>query len=295
MRTLELIVHYRCNARCTVCVASTLDQSRVMAPSEAIDYMRRARADGARKLVFGGGEPTLHSGLPELIAAASALGFEDIEVHTNGLLLASVDRAHALAEAGLSTVVISLKGHIARTHNGAVQVPGAFETLRRSARAIVEVGLGLSIDPLITTTTGVHLPDLTRFASDLGATRVSFWLLFLEPRQRSRLGGQLPTLGALTSSLSSALRLAVELGMEARSYHMPPCFLDADVRALSTPERSLSMAVAEPGGPLFELGTTEFSEGQFQEGCESCSARSSCPGIRSDYLEIHGWPLVSPV
>jgi len=90
LRFLWLELTNRCNLTCAHCYAeSGPHPSRKHALTTA-DYKRlleEAAALGCRAVQFLGGEPTLHGGLPELIARARALRYEHVEVYTNGTVL----------------------------------------------------------------------------------------------------------------------------------------------------------------------------------------------------------------
>ncbi len=108
---LRVSVTDRCNFRCTYCM-----------PAEGLDWMPRetvltfeelerivgvfARL-GIRKIRITGGEPTVRSGIVDLVARLSALdGLVDRAMTTNAHRLGAL--ARPLAEAGLSRVNISI-------------------------------------------------------------------------------------------------------------------------------------------------------------------------------------------
>lgn len=99
--TSALLLTFRCNLRCKLCCTAT----PYMAPDKQVDFpLERLEAVLAqyfkvvkfiRKLSFGGGEPTLHRQLPELIEYTMQFRdqFEVFEIITNG---AAVPRKEVL-------------------------------------------------------------------------------------------------------------------------------------------------------------------------------------------------------
>lgn len=95
--TSALLLTFRCNLRCKLCCTST----PLMPPEKQVDFpLEELEAvlkryfqvvKYIRKLSFGGGEPTLHRRLPELIEYT--IGFKDqfevLEIITNGAVLPS--------------------------------------------------------------------------------------------------------------------------------------------------------------------------------------------------------------
>ena len=52
--------------------------------------------------------------------------------------------------------------------------------------------------------------------------------------------------------------------------------------------RDLGLVVSDPSGHSFPLEQSPFEGGVYLPGCEKCSAREICDGLRQDYLDIHG-------
>ena len=76
---------------------------------------------------FDGGEPTLNPELVPLIRYARRLGYDRINVTTNGRLCAYPEFATRLVRSGLTTLLFSIHGADARTHAAQVGVAEAFE------------------------------------------------------------------------------------------------------------------------------------------------------------------------
>lgn len=82
-----------------------LPPSALLSFDELVRMATVARRVGVRALRLTGGEPLVRRGLPELIGRLAALGFEELALTTNGILLAGL--APSLAAAGLTRVNIS--------------------------------------------------------------------------------------------------------------------------------------------------------------------------------------------
>ena len=78
-----------CNSRCITCYAWKNNSQNELTTEEMKDALHQLRDVGVRNLIFVGGEPLLRPDIGELIKEASLVGFENIIVVTNGLLLES--------------------------------------------------------------------------------------------------------------------------------------------------------------------------------------------------------------
>ncbi|MBS7654109.1 MAG: radical SAM protein [Candidatus Bathyarchaeia archaeon] len=106
----------RCNLRCPVCFATAGTTGYVYEPTkdevrEMLINLRSNEPVPATALQFSGGEPTIREDLPELVKMAKDLGFNHVEVNTNGLRMASdLEFCKALEKAGVSTIYLQFDG-----------------------------------------------------------------------------------------------------------------------------------------------------------------------------------------
>ncbi len=115
VRDLRISVTDRCNFRCTYCMPKEifsrdyefLGRDLLLDFGEIERIARSFVRHGVRKIRLTGGEPLLRKGIEELIARlANIEGIDDLTLTTNGSLLER--KAHALREAGLHRVTVSL-------------------------------------------------------------------------------------------------------------------------------------------------------------------------------------------
>jgi uncharacterized radical SAM superfamily Fe-S cluster-containing enzyme len=113
-----------CNLSCSFCFASSGPGGAHRPREEIIDLLATVKADGGpRPVQFSGGEPTVRDDLPELVELATDMGFEHIQVNTNGLRLATDDGyARQLADAGVTAVYLQFDGLTAETYEAIREV-----------------------------------------------------------------------------------------------------------------------------------------------------------------------------
>ena len=108
---LRISVTDRCNLRCRYCMPAEgvelLRHEDILTYDEIAAFTRVAVASGISKVRVTGGEPLARRGIVTLISMLADIeGIQDLSMTTNGTLLA--DHAHALAEAGMMRVNVSL-------------------------------------------------------------------------------------------------------------------------------------------------------------------------------------------
>ncbi len=106
---LRLSVTDRCNLRCVYCMPDKgmtfLPRSEILTFEEIARVAGIARELGVLSVRLTGGEPLVRRGICGLVRHVAALGFDDVSLTTNGILLAPV--AGELAAAGLRRVNVS--------------------------------------------------------------------------------------------------------------------------------------------------------------------------------------------
>lgn len=115
-----LMVTGRCNLDCPVCFTRGKDEICHNPTLTSLKDTLRRYLDltgSPYPLEFCGGEPTLRDDLPELASYAKNLGFDYIQLNTNGIRIAD-DPAYleALKAAGITTVYLGFDGFNEETH-----------------------------------------------------------------------------------------------------------------------------------------------------------------------------------
>ncbi|MGH9098629.1 MAG: GTP 3',8-cyclase MoaA, partial [Acidimicrobiales bacterium] len=106
---LRISVTDRCNLRCVYCMPNEgmtfLPRAEVLTFEEILRVAGVARSLGVRSVRLTGGEPLVRRGICDLVGSVADLGFDDVALTTNGILLAPI--ADRLAAAGLRRVNVS--------------------------------------------------------------------------------------------------------------------------------------------------------------------------------------------
>lgn len=131
-----------CNARCGFCLAPP-DGAH---PPAAVLKNRLGwlQDQGVRTIHFCGGEPTIHPGMPELLAHVQSHGGES-RMTTNGIAMTE-PLLQALLAAG-TRVKVSLHGD--RAHHDAMVGRAAFDLATQHLRALLSTGIPTSIQTTV--------------------------------------------------------------------------------------------------------------------------------------------------
>jgi len=274
----------RCNADCDFCNARGILPDLVEGEQAVRGRLEAARRLGVRRVSFTGGEPTLDRRLEGYLALARGLGFERIDLQTNGVLLARPGRAARLRAAGLDSVFLSLHASRAPIHDRMLKLDGAFERAVAAAEACLNAGLDLACNNVITTQ---NIDDLEAYVDFVAARfkpgRCEISLSLAAPQGWSREHPELwPTLPRAAVQLERALQRAEQLGLRARIPGLcgvPMCLL---------PHRLQHFEEFHASNPPRLADRRQLPE------CRRCPLRQRCSGFWTAYLDRHGPSPLGP-
>jgi uncharacterized radical SAM superfamily Fe-S cluster-containing enzyme len=106
-------VTYRCDCKCPVCFASSNSRSRHGPGLKTIGSMYETILDsgGPYPLQLSGGEPTSRDDLPKIVAMGRRMGFDNIQINTNGIRLAhDMTYLARLKESGVNIIYLQFDG-----------------------------------------------------------------------------------------------------------------------------------------------------------------------------------------
>lgn len=287
MKWLELAAGYACNCRCIGCQACSAASSDQMAPADVLAWLRRGRRQGADHLWLGGGEPTLRRDFLATLRAARQLGYQRIKVQTNGMLFAYEGFAQKTAAAGMTEVNLLLRTLDPALHDELHQTPGAHAAMRAGLQALQATNVRLEGDVLLTTPTFRELPMLVEAYAREGLRHFNLWL-FSAYEGGDAVRDLVPRLADLTPVLRQARAAADREGVTLCTLHTPPCTTPPELWDGLFDAAGMSLVVVQPDGRAFAMETSAYEQGVYPITCEACAARSSCRGLRRDYIRLHG-------
>lgn len=156
----------RCNLNCSFCFANARACGYIYEPTieqirDMLTLLRSEQPTPAPAVQFAGGEPTLREDLLDIIKMAKQMGFVQVQLASNGILIAKdPDFAMRLKEAGLSTVYLHFDGVSKETNFKLAHDLKAVENLKKAKQGVVLV-------PTIIKGQNDHeIGDIIRFAAE---------------------------------------------------------------------------------------------------------------------------------
>lgn len=162
---------YVCNNQCVFCATGNRSDWHGETDKQ-IAFLRERRQQGYDLCDFDGGEPTTNPELFKLLRAAKELGYQAINLTTNGRMMALPKNAEKVVRSGITSLLVSLHGPNEAVHEENVQAKGAFrQTISgiRNARPLCEqYGIDFGVNVTLTKINSPVLLEYGQLLVDLG-------------------------------------------------------------------------------------------------------------------------------
>ncbi len=163
---MDLALTYRCNNNCSHCYNARPRSFPELSTSQWKTILDRLWDLGIPHIVFTGGEPTLRTDLPELIAHAQQLG-QITGVNSNGRRFADKEYVLELIHAGLDHVQITLESHDSSIHDQMVKSEHAWEQTVAGIRHVIDTSLYVMTNTTLLRQNSPYLMQTLQFLADL--------------------------------------------------------------------------------------------------------------------------------
>jgi radical SAM protein with 4Fe4S-binding SPASM domain len=253
---MDLALTYRCNNDCAHCYNPTQPRTGELSTEEWKLILDKLWAFHIPHIIFTGGEPTLRSDLPELIAYAEGLG-QITGLNTNGRRLRDTSYLDSLVEAGLDHVQITLESHTATLHDRMVKCNGAWDQTSAGIRNALNSRLYVMTNTTMLRDNAPSLAETLDYLADLAVPTIGLNALIYSGRGKDVGSGlaehELPAL------LEMARRKTVERGQRLIWYspteycHFDPVLLDLGVKGCTA---ALYNMCVEPDGKVLPCQST---------------------------------------
>lgn len=160
---------YMCNNKCVFCLDTEMQNGTAVPFDDVVRELKTGIELGRGKVILSGGEATLHPQFLDIVRTASGLGYNRIQLVTNGRMFAYGDFTQSAIEAGLHEVTFSMHGHTPEMHDAQTRASGSFQqAMRGLANALKSRKLIVNVDIVINKHNYRHIDEIMDFFIRLG-------------------------------------------------------------------------------------------------------------------------------
>lgn len=310
MKKLHFSPLWRCNQDCLFCLKGKAPAGaiKIFPLAEAVAILKTKRKEGFGALSLDGGEPTLYKELPELVRAALAAGYKEVNILTNGVLLSDKKKvrellnAHPSAQKRLSFCV-SLHSHERKISDVLTNSANTFEKTLRAVKNLAAAGFGVSLYHIITKLNCAALPAFAGFVlKELkGVETVTFSYIYPTHQKMANMAIY-PKLSEVPERFGQAAKILEAGGIRTAVSScgiVPWCLLKGAAGLfINASVRDNRGVVAYDGAreePMPFLREIFKSEGKVKSGkCARCLLDRICGGVWGFYGRLYGTGELAP-
>lgn len=296
MDRVDIKLGFDCNNACEFCVqGNKRSHCASRPPGQVHRDLQQGHARGAREVVFTGGEPTLQHALISSIRVARRLGYESVQLQTNGRSLSYPTYCETLVAAGVTEFSPAIHGATAETHDRLTRAPGSFEQTLAGIRNLSALGQRVITNTVVTSLNYRELPQLARLLVQLGVAQYQFAYVHIVGTAATNAAWLAPRKTEVLPFVLDGLNIGRDANVRCLTEAIPFCFM-----------RGYEDCVAEriiPQSMIFDANKTiddytEYrrSKGKVKrEACRRCRWDVLCEGPWREYPERFGWEEMVPV
>jgi MoaA/NifB/PqqE/SkfB family radical SAM enzyme len=291
----DLKVGFACNNKCVFCAQGTKRSECGSIPlGELLRRLEQVK-DHTHGLVLTGGEPTLYKPLVDLVRAARAMGFTQVQIQTNGRMLAYPRVLAALVGAGATEFSPSLHGSRPEIHDRLTRARGSWRETLGGIRNLCRMGATVITNSVITCSNVHDLPRLVALLGRVGVVEAQ--LAFVHPvgTALEMFDEVVPRLPDVVEPLRQARAVAGRLGMRLVAEAMPYCFMRG-LEDMVVEDAIPDTTVVDLNGQIENYSRWRVVEGKSHgPPCEGCAMQRRCEGPWREYPERYGWDEFVPL
>ncbi len=294
-----------CNNRCVFCSSGQATQMGQALPMELAPVMaalEQAKRQRARKVTFLGGEPTLQRAFLPALRRATDLGFEEIEIFTNGAKAARRSFVDEVAAMGRFSWRFSIQGGNREAHDDAVVKRGAFERICRAMENVRAHGHRITANACINERSYRSLPDYVDLVQRYGIEQLHIDVV--RPSSAGRrtdvyLGEIMPRHVDMAPYFDAMLTAfeAWDPDFDVNVGNYPYCLLPQWSHKIHHGGMETLTLASDLDNDLTakDKYAAQHSDKMHGPRCRACAFETQCSGVFDAYARVHGMDELRPV
>ncbi|MDD4931122.1 MAG: radical SAM protein [Candidatus Colwellbacteria bacterium] len=297
---------YRCNNNCRFCMEADKRDLPVRGTAVIKGELKSARERGSDYIEIIGGEAAMRSDITSIISYAKDLGFSTIMMATNGRMFSYPELTKRLIDAGLNSLVFSIHGADAETHDYLTRSPGSFDQLIvgmenvKNAAIISGARISLGSNTCIVKDNYRQLPAISELIASSGVGNSEF--IFVDCNE----GGAKNSFDELVPKISDAapyMRECLDIGNRNKADHwdvryVPLCYFPDHLNRISELHEAKTFHTEHIAQ---DFVNTDAQSGRKNVGrrksrrCSECILDPWCEGIWRTYISRYGDDELIPI
>ncbi|MBW2979919.1 radical SAM protein [Candidatus Woesearchaeota archaeon] len=286
----EVRINLECNQRCLFCNTDKDAENVVLDTDSVINKLVEWRKKNVLLLTVSGKEPTLNKNLPHIISKAKKLGYLNVNLQTNAILLKDIEFVKCLVRKGLDSAFVSIHAHNDELSTRITGLKGSLKDTVAGIKNLINEGVAVTINIVINSINYKHLKNIVSFIYSSFTTKGTLKIRgivfsFVSPVCSAWKNKEIiPKFSDVKPFLEKAISFCeakrISFNLPGRC-SVPLCFLGENM--------IYSAEYYEPEMWVDERDKTKIKQ------CTNCVLHNMCSGLWNNYISLYGTGEIKPV
>ena len=294
---VEVLLGWVCNQNCIFCsVGHKLkDSKKIKKFSQVKKDIAKAKDTGTNVISFSGGEPTIIPYLVDAIRYAQSVGFENIEIQTNGRMFSYENYAKNVLDAGANRFLFSIHGNTPELHDFLVRSKGSFQQSLQGLRNINKFKNGkvdLRTSTVITKLNYKVLPEIVKLLLMYDVKTFHTGPVIIDGHAYTNKKIIVAKMSDIAQSIHRTIDDVWRAGRDIWVYSMPYCLMHGYEKTIAEFGNMDTVLYA----PDFTASIKEHrhADRTKEESCETCKYNDICLGVWTKYINLFSFDEFKP-
>lgn len=296
MQRVDIKIGFGCNNHCKFCVQGDKRNFCIAKDKkEIIDSLKEAYSKGKRQAIFTGGEPSLHPNFLEIIKIAREMGYELIQIQTNGRIFVYKDFCIKTIRAGANQFAPALHGHNAKIHDFLTSSPGSFAQTVQGIKNLKSLNQFVTTNTVVTTKNYRFLPQIAQLLVNLDVDRFQFAFVHIHGTAKENQSWIVPKKSKVMPYIKKGLDIGINADKWVTTEAIPYCLMQGYEGHISEIDIPKPMTF-DAGFKVEDYASYRKNEAKSKgPNCLKCKYNKICEGPWKEYPEIFGWDEFRPI
>lgn len=295
MKRVDIKTNFQCNNHCRFCVQGDKRHFNKAKSTSQVKRILESARETHDSVVFTGGEITIRKDILELVKHAKDLGYQTIQLQSNGRMFAYQEFCDSLIAAGANQFSPALHGHIAKLHDYLTCSEGSFMQTLTGIKNLKRRNQDVIVNCVVTKPNYRHLFKIAKMLVSLEVDQYQFAFVHAGGTAGKNFDAMVPRKTLAVPYMKEGLDVGIKRGIKVMTEAIPYCFM-----------KNYEDYIAEkyiPDTKIYDADriVEDFSKVRKKQGkakgpqCKRCRYYSLCEGPWKEYPDHFGWGEFIPV
>jgi len=294
MKRLDIKTGYLCNNNCLFCVQAH-NKSKGNRTTEEIKADLKESKTRCNNIVFTGGEVTIRKDLFEIVAYASQLGYNIIQIQSNCRMLSNINFLKKLIEAGANEFSPALHGPNKEIHDQLTRSPGSFEQTVQAIKNLRSLNQKILTNTVVVKQNYQYLEEIAKLLVNLEVNQFQFAFVHPIGNAKKYYKDIVPKISEASKYIHKGLQIGINSNIKVMAEAMPYCMMKGYEDYIS--ENNIPETEVKTGFNIdknYLQTKVKQSKSKFPQ-CNECNKNNICEGPWKEYPEHFGNKEFQPI